>query len=144
MSSVPIPLAIRREVDVYIAMSYGRDLATRLGFNAIDRTKIEIMILELARNILRHAGGAGHMTVAPCEDMDRRGLTITAHDDGPGIADVARAMQDGYSTAGTLGAGLPGVQRLADAFEIDSEPGRGTVIRVAKWLPAPARRRRYA
>ncbi len=144
MSSVSIPLAIRREVDVYIAMSYGRDLATRLGFNIIDRTKIEIMILELARNILHHAGGAGHMTVVPFEDAERRGLTITARDDGPGIADVARAMEDGYSTAGTLGAGLPGVQRLADEFEIESAPGRGTVIRVAKWLPAPARRRRYA
>jgi serine/threonine-protein kinase RsbT len=144
MSLVPLPLAIRREVDVYIAMSYGRDLATRLGFNAIDRTKIEIMILELARNILRHADGAGQITVAPLEHADRRGLIITARDDGPGIVDVARAMEDGYSTAGTLGAGLPGVQRLADEFEIDSQPGRGTVIRAAKWVGPPARRRRYA
>jgi serine/threonine-protein kinase RsbT len=138
-----MPLAIRREVDAYIAMSYGRDLASSLGFGTIDRTKIEIMILELARNILRHAG-AGDLLIAPAHNDDRRGVLITARDSGPGISDVGRALEDGFSTAGTLGAGLPGVRRLADDFALDSQPGAGTTVRAWKWLTPPGRRRRYA
>jgi serine/threonine-protein kinase RsbT len=132
------PLAIRREVDVYVAMAYGRDLASELGLSEIDRTKIEIIVLELARNILRHAHGSGDLLIEPSEQNNLRGVLITARDDGPGIADVARAMQDGFSTAGTLGAGLPGVKRLADRFEIDTMPGSGTTVRAWKW-PTMAR-----
>lgn len=142
MSIATPPHLIQREVDVYIAMAHGRELATRLGFNDIDRTKIEIMILELARNILRHASGSGDLQVTVVEDDGRRGLLITARDDGPGIADIARALQDGFSTAGTLGAGLPGVRRLADHFTIDSQPGHGTLVRAWKWFTPPTRGRR--
>lgn len=142
MNAATTPLAIQREVDVYIAMAYGRDLASSLGFNAIDRTKIEIMILELARNILHHAGGSGDLTIQAMEQGGQRGLCITARDDGPGIPDIGRAMEDGFSTAGTLGAGLPGVQRLADHFTIDSAPGRGTIVTAIKWLNPPTRGRR--
>jgi anti-sigma regulatory factor (Ser/Thr protein kinase) len=142
MNVLTAPLPINREVDVYIAMAHGRDLASGLGFNAIDRTKIEIMILELARNILRHADGSGDLQVSSVEDDQRRGVLITARDDGPGIPNIARALEDGFSTAGTLGAGLPGVKRLADAFEIDSTLGRGTVVKAWKWNTPPARGRR--
>jgi anti-sigma regulatory factor (Ser/Thr protein kinase) len=135
-------LPIQREVDVYIAMGHGRNLASSLGFNDIERTKIEIMILELARNILRHAHGAGDMTIEPVEQDQRRGMLITARDDGPGIPDIGRALQDGFSTAGTLGAGLPGVQRLADSFTIESKLGEGTVVKAWKWhVPATRGRR---
>lgn len=126
-------LAIRRDVDVYIAMGQARSVASQLGFNEIERTKIEIMILELARNVLHHAGGAGDISVELVQRDDRRGVLITARDDGPGIPDIDRALQDGFSTGGTLGAGLPGVKRLADDFAIDSQPGRGTVVRAWKW-----------
>ncbi len=142
MNVMTAPLPIKREVDVYIAMAHGRDLASSLGFNAIDRTKIEIMILELARNILRHADGSGDLQVLSVEDGARHGLLITARDDGPGIPNIARALEDGFSTAGTLGAGLPGVKRLADTFEIDSTLGRGTVVKAWKWNSPPARGRR--
>jgi serine/threonine-protein kinase RsbT len=127
------PLAIQREVDVYVAMGQGRSMASKLGFSEIERTKIEIMILELARNILHHAGGSGDITIEVVEQDALQGLLVTARDDGPGIPDISRALQDGFSTAGTLGAGLPGVRRLADEFTIDSEPGHGTVVRVWKW-----------
>lgn len=126
-------LPIQREVDVYIAMGHGRGLASKLGLNEIERTKIEIMILELARNILNHARGAGDMSIECVQREGMQGILITARDDGPGIPDIARALQDGFSTAGTLGAGLPGVQRLADDFTIDSQPGNGTVVRAWKW-----------
>jgi serine/threonine-protein kinase RsbT len=136
------PLSIQGEVDVYIAMGHGRNLASTLGFNNIERTKIEIMILELARNILRHANGAGDIMIEPVEHDQRQGILITARDDGPGIPDIARALQDGFSTAGTLGAGLPGVQRLADTFTIESELGQGTTVKAWKWhVPATRGRR---
>jgi serine/threonine-protein kinase RsbT len=136
------PLPIQGEADVYIAMGHGRNLASTLGFNNIERTKIEIMILELARNILRHAHGAGDLTIEPVEQDQRQGMLITARDDGPGIPDIARALQDGFSTAGTLGAGLPGVKRLADSFTIESEPGQGTIVKAWKWHDPATRGKR--
>jgi serine/threonine-protein kinase RsbT len=139
MDTTTKPLSISREADVYIAMGYGRKLASSIDFNDIERTKIEIMILELARNILRHANGAGDITVEIVEQQQRRGLLITARDDGPGIPDIAQALQDGFSTAGTLGAGLPGVRRLADDFAIESKPGSGTVVKAWKWHNPPIR-----
>jgi serine/threonine-protein kinase RsbT len=63
----------------------------------------------------------------------RAGLAISASDQGPGIPNVADAVRDGYSTAGRLGAGLPGVKRLADEFQITSAPGRGTTVLVKRW-----------
>lgn len=134
-------LSIARELDVYIAMGQARSITSQLGFNQIDRTKVEIIILELARNILHHTGGRGGISLERVAQGDRSGVLITARDDGPGIADISRAMQDGYSTAGTLGAGLPGVKRLADAFEIDSQPGHGTTVRAWKWQSPPTRGR---
>jgi anti-sigma regulatory factor (Ser/Thr protein kinase) len=120
-------------VDVYVAMSRTRDLGQRLGFDQIDRTRIEIAVLELARNILVHAG-SGELRIDEIEIGGERGLAIEAIDRGPGIANIELAMRDGYSTAQTLGAGLPGVQRLMDTFEIESTVGVGTRVRAVKWL----------
>jgi serine/threonine-protein kinase RsbT len=125
---------IQREVDVYVAIGRGRDMATRIGFNQIDRTRIEIVILELTRNLLAHAGG-GQLNLDALEDTARGpGIAVETVDDGPGIADIGLAMQDGYSTAHTLGAGLPGVKRLMDEFVIVSTIGQGTRVRAVKWL----------
>ena len=137
-----VTCSIAREVDVYVAIGRGRDLASSIGFDDIDRTRIEIVILELARNILAHAG-SGTLLLAPTEQDGRRGMVVEARDTGPGIADIDLAMRDGYSTANTLGAGLPGVKRLMDSFEIVSEVGVGTQARAVKWLDAqrlPGRR----
>src|ERR1044071_351205 len=128
-----VTCSIGREVDVYVAIGRGREMATTLGFDDIDRTRIEIVILELTRNILVHAG-SGELLLEPIEDGDRRGMAVEARDNGPGIADITLAMRDGYSTANTLGAGLPGVKRLMDVFEITSEVGIGTRARAIKWL----------
>ena len=128
--------AISREVDVYVAIGRGREIATALGFNDIDRTRIEIVILELTRNILAHAG-KGELHLDTLEEAGRRGMLVLAQDHGPGIADIALAMRDGYSTAHTLGAGLPGVHRLMDDFTIESTVGVGTTVRAVKWLGKP-------
>jgi serine/threonine-protein kinase RsbT len=130
---------ITREVDIYVAMSRARELAEVCGFRSSDRSRIEIAILELTRNLLAHAGG-GTICIARVEDPSRgAGIAITATDRGPGIPDVELALQDGFSTAHTLGAGLPGVRRLMDEFAISSQVGVGTEVRAVKWA-APARR----
>lgn len=128
-----VSCAIQRDVDVYVAMSYGREISQYMGMDEVDRTKIEIAILELTRNILAHAG-QGRLLIEPCIVGDRRGVALEARDNGPGIPDISLAMRDGYSTARTLGAGLPGVQRLMDEFSIESTVGVGTVVRAVKWL----------
>ncbi|GAB4439538.1 MAG: anti-sigma regulatory factor [Chloroflexi bacterium OHK40] len=139
----PMVCQIKREVDLYLAMSRGRDLAATAGFSQVDRARIEIVILELARNLLVHAGG-GTLTLTRLNDPERgAGVAIESRDTGPGIPDIDLALQDGYSTAHTLGAGLPGVRRLMDEFVIESTPGVGTYVRAVKWRVTPQRRAIY-
>jgi serine/threonine-protein kinase RsbT len=130
---------IQREVDVYVAMSRSRELTAAAGMNSVDRTRVEIVILELARNLIVHANG-GTLTLSLVDHAEHgRGLAVESLDSGPGIADIDLAMQDGYSTAHTLGAGLPGVRRLMDEFTIESQPGVGTRVYAVKWLKPPQR-----
>jgi len=131
MQAVTCPIS--REVDVYVAIGRGREMAAALGFDEIDRTRIEIVILELTRNVLAHAG-RGELRLETIEEAGRRGIAVEAEDSGPGIADIELALRAGYSTAQTLGAGLPGVRRLMDDFTIESRVGVGTRVRAVKWL----------
>lgn len=135
MQAVVCP--ITRDVDAFVVMRRAHELAAALEFDDIDRTKIEIAVLELARNILAHAG-AGELKLEAVEAEGRRGIAVEARDSGPGIADISLALRDGFSTKNTLGAGLPGVKRLMDAFDIESTVGVGTRVRAVKW---PVRRR---
>lgn len=128
-----ITFRIQREADVYVALSAGRRIANELQFSETDRTRIEICILELAHNLIRHAGG-GEITLTQVHrDPAQIGLAVESRDTGPGIPDVELALRDGYSTIHSLGAGLPGVRRLMDDFYIDSTPGVGTTVRAVKW-----------
>jgi serine/threonine-protein kinase RsbT len=120
-------------------MSRGRAVAEQLGLKPVDRTRVEIVILELSRNLLAHAGG-GMLTFNLINDpANGPGMAVEATDTGPGIANIDLAMQDGYSTARTLGAGLPGVRRLTDEFQIESQVGVGTRVYAVKWLKPPRR-----
>ncbi|MBA3469690.1 MAG: anti-sigma regulatory factor [Herpetosiphonaceae bacterium] len=141
MSNELLLQPIRREVDVYIAVSRGRELARLVGFDEIDRTRIEIAILELTRNILVHAG-SGQLALREVEQNSRHGVEVEASDTGPGIEDIELALRDGYSTAHTLGAGLPGVKRLMDEMVVESVVGVGTTVRAVRWLPTKQRGRR--
>ncbi|WP_322488793.1 anti-sigma regulatory factor [Chloroflexus sp.] len=124
---------IQREADIYVALSTGRRLAGELQFTETDRTRIEICILELGHNLIRHAGG-GEIEISPVHhSQDMAGLAVEARDRGPGIPDIELALRDGYSTTHSLGAGLPGVRRLMDEFYIHSTPGVGTTVRAVKW-----------
>jgi serine/threonine-protein kinase RsbT len=127
-----IRIAINSDSDIVTARKRGREMASRLGFTSTDSTLIATAISELARNILLYAH-QGEIGVTIVEGTDRRGVRVVARDDGPGIPDVERALQEGFSTSRSLGMGLSGVRRLMDDFQIVSEPGRGTTVIVKKW-----------
>jgi serine/threonine-protein kinase RsbT len=129
-----IAVAIRSDQDIVLARQKGRSLAISLQFSAGDATLIATAISELARNIVTYAIH-GEIRLKALNGGCRRGIQITAHDDGPGIADVDQALRDGFSTSGSLGLGLPGVRRLVDEFYIQSEKNRGTTVTVRKWKP---------
>lgn len=126
-------VAIDNEADIVTARQEGRRLAAGRGFSTTEQTLIATAISELARNIVAYAT-RGEIVLTPIEGNGRRGVAIEARDSGPGIADVGMAMRDGYSTAKSLGMGLPGTRRLMDEFDLDSAPGRGTRVTVKKWV----------
>jgi serine/threonine-protein kinase RsbT len=130
--SISSCVAIRADVDIISARQRGRDLGVELGFPKTELALIATAISELARNILTYAG-EGEIEVSVEDSEGRRGLLVVARDNGPGIPDIGLALQDGYSTSRSLGIGLPGVRRLMDEFDITSELGSGTIVRVAKW-----------
>ena len=132
-----IVVKINNPDDIVAARKAGHQLALELGFSLTDVTMIATAISEIARNITSYAGrGAVRITVA--EREGREALVVRAEDDGPGIADIERAMEDGYSTGRGLGLGLPGARRLMDRLIVESARGRGTVIEMWKWVPARA------
>jgi serine/threonine-protein kinase RsbT len=123
--------------DIVEARKAGHQLALDLGFSVTDVTMIATAISEIARNITSYAG-RGAVRVAVEDREGRKALVVRAEDDGPGIADIERAMEDGYSTGRGLGLGLPGARRLMDRLVVESARGRGTVIEMWKWVPARA------
>lgn len=128
-------IAIEHEADIVAARQEGRRQAEALGFTGADLTIIATAISELSRNIVRYAG-RGELRFWAEDNGRGPGLVVEAKDEGPGIPDLQRALEDGYSTGRGLGLGLPGTRRLMDEFEIRSEPGRGTVVTVKKWIRA--------
>ncbi|MGP4062748.1 anti-sigma regulatory factor [Halobacillus litoralis] len=124
---------IKKEWDIVGARQLGRDISRKIGFGTVDQARIATTISELARNIYLYAG-TGKVCFEQLEDMNKKGIRIVAIDNGPGIKDISQVMEDGFTTSGGLGAGLPGVKRLMDEFDIVSEDGEGTEIRVVKWL----------
>jgi len=127
-----VSLPVETDLDIVGARQKGRELAAEMGFSPGDATLVATAISELARNIILYAK-RGHITLQALANSGSRGIAIVARDEGPGIPDVRRALEDGYSTSRSLGLGLPGVRRLMDEFEIESEVNRGTRVTVRKW-----------
>lgn len=123
---------IRDESDVVIARRRSRELAAQQGFSKAAAEALATAVTEIARNIVVHAQ-SGEILFGALADSARRGVIVTASDTGAGIRDIEQAMQDGFSTRGGLGFGLPGARRLVDEFEIESEVGSGTTITLRKW-----------
>lgn len=132
-----IVIAIDNSDDIVAARKAGHQLALDLGFSLTDVTMIATAISEIARNITSYAG-RGAVRVAISEREGRKALVVRAEDQGPGIADIERAMEDGYTTGRGLGMGLPGARRLMDRLVVESTLGRGTVIEMWKWVPPRA------
>ncbi|MFY0545940.1 anti-sigma regulatory factor [Brevibacillus sp. H7] len=131
--SNPERIPIQAEEDIVLARHLGRNLSKWIGFGTIMQSRIATSISELARNIFLYAG-EGTITIDKVERDGRTGLYVVAEDRGPGIPDMRRAMEDGFSTSGALGAGLPGVKRMMDEFLLESVPGKGTRVEIIKWL----------
>jgi serine/threonine-protein kinase RsbT len=125
-------LPVRQEEDVVRVRQVVRQWTVEMGFSLVEQTKIVTASSELARNTVIHGGG-GQVRLEAHNDAGRRGLRLTFEDRGPGIADTALALKDGYTTGSGLGLGLGGARRLMDEFNIASAPGEGTRISVAKW-----------
>jgi serine/threonine-protein kinase RsbT len=118
--------------DIVTARMQGRVLAERVGFSAGEATLVATAISELARNIVQYAGH-GDIMLRSLTNGTRRGIAVVARDRGPGIADLKLAVRSGYSTSGGLGLGLPGVRRIVDDFQIESNHQDGTTVTVTKW-----------
>ena len=125
---------IQHDGDIVTARKKGRELAAASGLSMTDQTLIATAISEVARNIVVYAG-RGEVVLVPLVDRGRRGVMVVARDEGPGIANPDLAMRDGYSTANTLGMGLPGARRLMDEFELSTAVGKGTTVTMKKWAP---------
>jgi serine/threonine-protein kinase RsbT len=130
-----LDLPIRQEQDIVSARQLARQAAIESGFGAIDQSRIATAVSELTRNVVRYAtNSAGSMRIRKITDQSKIGIEIVVADDGPGISDVALVMQDGYTSGKGMGLGLPGTKRLMDQMDIESSPGRGTVVTIRKWL----------
>ena len=130
-------IEVRSSLDVERARRAAREVARGVGLPADDAERVALAVSELAANLVRYAVG-GRILLAPGVGPRGRGVRIESADDGPGIPDMARALEDGYSSGGGLGGGLPGVRRLMDEFQISSTP-RGTTVVAHKW-PSPGSR----
>lgn len=125
-------IALRTDADVVKTRQVTRAWSEQLRFSLIDQTKLVTACSEIARNTILHGGG-GTATLEIIEETKRRGLRLTFVDRGPGIADIELAMRDGYTTGSGLGLGLGGAKRLVNEFRIDSAPGQGTRVVLARW-----------
>ena len=123
---------MRADADVVLVRQKGREVAAAAGFTGSELTLIATAISEIARNIVKFAV-RGEFAFSVVEEDGRTGVRMVARDSGPGIEDVPRALQDGYSTYRGLGLGLPGARRLMDEFDVVTEVGKGTTVTMTKW-----------
>ena len=123
---------LRSPADVVAARSGVRAWARELDLSVLDLTKVVTAASELARNAVVHGGG-GVMWLQVVRTGDREGLRVIFKDQGPGIGDIDLAMQDGYTSGGGMGIGLPGAKRLVNEFDLSSTPSEGTCVTIVRW-----------
>ena len=128
----PVTVQVASDADIVRARQIGRQMASALGFSDTDLTLVATAISELARNITLYAG-SGEIVLRVIADSRREGIEVVARDRGPGIEDIERAMQDGFTTGEGMGLGLPGARRLMDELTLVAPLGVGTTVTVRKW-----------
>ena len=127
-------LPLRSGEDIVRLRQAVRERAVAAGMSLVDQTKVVTAASELGRNTIQYGGG-GKARIDIVVNGSRRGLRLHFSDQGPGIADIALAMKEGYTSGGGLGLGLPGAKKLSDEFAIDSAPGQGTRVTIVRWKP---------
>jgi serine/threonine-protein kinase RsbT len=127
-------MRIETEDDVILVRRAVRAVAQSNGFDTFASAALTTATSELTRNVWMHAG-KGSAVIEELATEDRVGVRVTFRDEGPGIADIARVMVGGYSTARSMGMGLSGSRRLVDEFDLQSIVGRGTTVEIVKWKP---------
>jgi len=132
IASQPLVLPLRTSEDIVRMRQIVREHSVAAGFGLVDQTKLVTAASELARNALIYGGG-GDVALQPVIDGARKGLRLVFSDRGPGIADIEKALKDGYTSGNGLGLGLGGAKRLSNEFRIDSRPGEGTRVTIARW-----------
>ncbi|MCD6063846.1 MAG: anti-sigma regulatory factor [Flavipsychrobacter sp.] len=125
-------MLILKEQDVVPFRNRVKEYAVKIGMGLVNQTKLITAASELVRNMLRYANG-GETIIEVVSKGRENGIRLTFIDKGPGIADIATAMKDGFSTGKSLGLGLPGARRLASEFDIKSVVGLGTTVTLIKW-----------
>ena len=129
----PSIIPIESDADVVTARQQARAMAGDLDLTSTDQTLLATAISEVARNITTYAKrGEVELSVVR-DDNGRAGIQVIARDQGPGIENVDLALQDGYTSGGGLGLGLPGARRLVDDFNIETAPGQGTTVTLVMW-----------
>jgi serine/threonine-protein kinase RsbT len=126
-------IPIQSDADVVTARQRAREMASAVDLTSTDQTLLATAISEVARNITTYAKRGEVVLGVVRDDNGRRGIQVIARDEGPGIEDVELAMQDGYTSGGGLGLGLPGARRLVDDFKIETVLGRGTTVTLVMW-----------
>ena len=122
---------VKQEEDIVRARLAAGDVCRALGFSELACTKVMTAVSELARNIFKYAGD-GQVAIT-CLDGPHLGVEIMACDQGPGIEDLEEVLSDNYRSRTGMGAGLKGTRRLMDSFQVESAPGRGTMVVVRKF-----------
>ncbi len=120
--------------DVVVVRQRVRTLAVQLGLGLVDQTKIVTAVSELARNTVVYGGG-GWADVQMVTRDGRKGVQVVCEDHGPGIPDIDKALEDGFTTGSGLGLGLGGAKRLVNEFHLTSVPGQGTRVSIIRWKP---------
>ena len=126
-------LNISGDIDVAYAALGAKNYAKDIGFSKADQYMISTAVSELARNIHTYAKN-GTINLSFVKNNSKKGIEVVAEDSGPGIQDIDKAMEENFSTGGTMGVGLPGTKRLMDDFQIDAHRTRGTKVTVRKWI----------
>ena len=125
-------MTIQREQDVVPFRNRVKEAAVKIGMGLVNQTKLITAASELVRNMLKYAKG-GQVKIEIISVPRDSGIRLTFEDKGPGIPDIQKAMQDGFTTGKSMGLGLPGTKRLMSEFDIKSEMGKGTIVTVVKW-----------
>ena len=132
MNMLKESLAIQQERDLVYCRNRVKEVSMKIGMGIVNQTKLITATSEIARNMLIYGGG-GIVIIEVINRGKQDGVQLIFEDKGPGIPDIEKAMQDGFTTGRTLGMGLPGAKRLVNEFSIQSTVGKGTIVKMLKW-----------